>query len=99
MQARELENEFEAVFGIEHANYHPKPLATAFKKVFNLANVTPNNSAMFEDDHRNLEVPAQLGMKTVFVSSEQKIPNYVDVFIQVWNFSCHKLSQPAFQSA
>ncbi|MDA9186066.1 pyrimidine 5'-nucleotidase [Planktomarina sp.] len=79
LQARELENEFEAVFGIEHADYHPKPLATAFKKVFNLANVTPNNSAMFEDDHRNLEVPAQLGMKTVFVSSEQKIPNYVDV--------------------
>ena len=79
MQARELENEFEAVFGIEHANYHPKPLAKAFKKVFNLANVTPNNSAMFEDDHRNLEVPARLGMKTVFVSSELEIPNYVDI--------------------
>ena len=79
LQARELENEFEAVFGIEHANYHPKPLAKAFKKVFNLADVVPNHAAMFEDDHRNLEIPAQLGMKTVFVSSEQKIPNYVDI--------------------
>ena len=79
LQARELENEFEAVFGIEHANYHPKPLAKAFKKVFNLADVVPNHAAMFEDDHRNLEIPAQLGMKTVFVSSEQKIPKYVDI--------------------
>jgi putative hydrolase of the HAD superfamily len=79
LQARELENEFEAVFGIEHANYHPKPLAKAFKKVFNLADIVPNHAAMFEDDHRNLEIPAKLGMKTVFVSSEQKIPNYVDI--------------------
>ena len=39
LQARGLENEFEAVFGIEHANYHPKPLAKAFKKVFNLVKI------------------------------------------------------------
>ena len=79
LQARQLESEFEAVYGIEHANYWPKPLAEAFKQVFDQANVTPKNSAMFEDDHRNLKVPAQLGMKTVFVSPDLQIPNYVDI--------------------
>ena len=79
LQARQLESEFEGVYGIEHANYRPKPLAEAFKQVFDQANVTPKNSAMFEDDHRNLKVPAQLGMKTVFVSPDLQIPNYVDI--------------------
>jgi putative hydrolase of the HAD superfamily len=34
---------------------------------------------MFEDECRNLKVPSQLGMKTVFISPEQKVPNYVDI--------------------
>ena len=79
LKARGLENEFEAVYGIEHANYRPKPLQEAFQKVFELARITPSQSAMFEDECRNLKVPSQLGMKTIFISPEQKVPNFVDI--------------------
>ena len=79
LEATGLEQEFESVYGIEHANYQPKPRAEAFHKVFARANVTPYSAAMFEDDPRNLEVPARLGMKTVFISPDLIFPDYVDV--------------------
>ena len=79
LRARGLEQEFEAVYGIEHASYQPKPRAEAFYEIFARASVTPNTAAMFEDDPRNLEVPAQLGLKTIFISPDLIFPPYVDL--------------------
>lgn len=70
LRARGLEDLFEAVFGIEHADYHPKPDTAAFEKVFAKADVPVIRAAMFEDDARNLAVPHALGMKTVHVAPE-----------------------------
>jgi putative hydrolase of the HAD superfamily len=33
---------------------------------------------MFEDDARNLQVPAGLGMRTVYISPDTDSPDYVD---------------------
>ena len=33
---------------------------------------------MFEDDARNLQVPAGLGMQTVYISQDTDSPDYVD---------------------
>ena len=79
LMARGLEQEFEAVYGIEHASYQPKPRAEAFHEVFARAKVTPDTAAMFEDDPRNLEVPAHLGLKTIFISPDLIFPDYVDI--------------------
>ena len=79
LRARGLEQEFEAVYGIEHASYQPKPQAKAFYEVFARAKVTPGTAAMFEDDPRNLEVPAHLGLKTIFISPDLIFPDYVDM--------------------
>ena len=79
LTARGLEQEFESVYGIEHASYQPKPRAEAFHEVFARAKVIPNTAAMFEDDPRNLEVPAHLGLKTIFISPDLIFPDYVDV--------------------
>ena len=47
LTARGLEQEFEAVYGIEHASYQPKPRAEAFHEVFARANVTPDTAAIW----------------------------------------------------
>ncbi len=79
LAARGLEQEFESVYGIEHASYQPKPRAEAFHEVFARAKVIPDTAAMFEDDPRNLEVPAHLGLKTIFISPDLIFPDYVDM--------------------
>jgi putative hydrolase of the HAD superfamily len=66
--ARGLTGLFDAVYGVEHARFHPKPAAEAFATVFGLDGLDPALSAMFEDDSRNLMVPHSLGMQTVHVA-------------------------------
>lgn len=68
LKARGLSGLFEGVFGVEHADYTPKPRAEAFHAVFARAGITPARAAMFEDDPRNLAVPHALGMRTVHVA-------------------------------
>ncbi|WP_460274808.1 pyrimidine 5'-nucleotidase [Celeribacter sp. ULVN23_4] len=68
LEARGLTGIFNAVYGIEHADFHPKPQALAFDTVLGRDGVDPKTAAMFEDDPRNLEVPHGLGMKTVYVA-------------------------------
>ena len=57
---------FEAIYGVEDAGYVPKPRAEAFAAVFGKVGLDPATSAMVEDDQRNLEVPAALGMATIW---------------------------------
>lgn len=68
--ARGLSGVFDAVYGVEHAGYLPKPEQAAFEAVFALDGLFPAEGAMFEDDPRNLLVPHLMGMRTVLVGSE-----------------------------
>lgn len=68
LKARGLEGEFDAIYGVEHADFHPKPDRSAFEKVFALDGLSPDVSAMFEDDPRNLAVPHAMGLRTVHVA-------------------------------
>lgn len=70
LSARGLGGMFDAVYGVEHAAFHPKPEARAFQTVFGLDGLTPTTAAMFEDDSRNLAVPHALGMQTVHVAPD-----------------------------
>ncbi|MBT6098704.1 MAG: pyrimidine 5'-nucleotidase [Marinovum sp.] len=67
LSARGLNGLFDAIYGVEHANYYPKPKAEAYEKVFKRDGLIPQQAAMFEDETRNLAVPASLGMRTVLV--------------------------------
>lgn len=67
LNARALDGVFDAVYGVEHANYRPKPEQAAFEAVFALDNLPPHMGAMFEDDIRNLAAPHAMGMRTVHV--------------------------------
>jgi putative hydrolase of the HAD superfamily len=66
--ARGLDGLFDAVYGVEHAGYRPKPEADAFAQVFGRDGLDPARAAMFEDDPRNLAVPHAMGLRTVHVA-------------------------------
>ena len=68
--ARGLDGLFDAVYGVEHAGFRPKPERAAFETVFARDGIEPGRAAMFEDDPRNLAAPHQMGMRTVHVAPE-----------------------------
>lgn len=70
LEARGLGGAFDAVYGIEHADFNPKPERVAFERVFEADGIAPEQGAMFEDDPRNLSAPHEMGMKTVHVAEE-----------------------------
>ena len=81
--ALHIPNFFDGIYGVEDANYIPKPEAEAFDIVFSKADVPPKKAAMFEDDIRNLVVPKSLGLKTVLVGPKPKEPaDHIDVVTQ-----------------
>lgn len=73
-QARGLGGVFDAIYGVEHANYAPKPHRVAFERIFQRDGISPETAAFFEDDIRNLEVPHAMGMKTVLVHETPNTP-------------------------
>lgn len=68
LDARGLSGAFDAVFGVEHAGFRPKPDRGAFETVFAAAGIDAARAAMFEDDARNLAAPHAMGMRTVHVA-------------------------------
>ncbi|MDQ2091676.1 pyrimidine 5'-nucleotidase [Marimonas arenosa] len=75
--ARGLAGVFDAIYGVEHADFHPKPNARAFARVFERDSLDPEKGAMFEDDSRNLAVPHAMGMRTVHVAPEADESDHV----------------------
>ncbi len=69
LAARGLDGLFAAIYGVEHAGFHPKPDARAFATVFAADGLDPTRSAMFEDEPRNLAVPHAMGLCTVHVAA------------------------------
>jgi putative hydrolase of the HAD superfamily len=68
LAARGLDGIFDAVYGVEHAGFRPKPERAAFETIFATDGIDANAAAMFEDDPRNLAAPHEMGMRTVHVA-------------------------------
>ena len=66
--ARGLSGLFDAVYGVEHAGFRPKPERAAFEAIFARDGTDTGRAAMFEDDARNLAAPHEMGMRTVHVA-------------------------------
>jgi len=77
LAARGLGGLFDAVYGVEQAQFHPKPEAAAYTAVFAADRLTPTAAAMFDDDPRNLKVPHDLGMRTVQVAARRDAAPHV----------------------
>ena len=82
LNARGLGGVFDAVYGVEHAEFHPKPDRIAFETIFEADGLDSTTAAMFEDDPRNLSAPYEMGMRTVHVAPTpipaQHIHHYTD---------------------
>jgi len=78
LAARGLTGLFDGVYGVEHAEFCPKPAEAAFVSVFAKAGVVPARAAMFEDDPRNLAVPHALGMRTVHVAPKPEPAAHIE---------------------
>jgi putative hydrolase of the HAD superfamily len=70
--ARGLHGVFDAIYGVEHAGFRPKPDRAAFEAILAADGTDPATAAMFEDDPRNLAAPHAMGMRTVLVAP---VPN------------------------
>jgi len=70
LDARGLSGLFDAVYGVEHAGFRPKPERAAFETVFARDGLAPESAAMFEDDPRNLAAPHEMGLRTVHVAPD-----------------------------
>ena len=77
LAARGLSGLMDAVYGVEHADFHPKPDRAAFDRVFGRDGFDPQSAAMFEDEARNLAVPHALGMRTVHVAPHAEPAEHV----------------------
>ncbi|MEO1108428.1 MAG: pyrimidine 5'-nucleotidase [Pseudomonadota bacterium] len=70
LEARGLTGLFDAIYGVEHAGYRPKPEKAAFETIFAQDGIQADKAAMFEDDPRNLAAPHEMGMRTVHVAPD-----------------------------
>lgn len=77
IERRGLSGLFDAVYGVEHAGFLPKPERAAFEAVFATDGTDPARGAMFEDDVRNLAAPHAMGMRTVLVGPEPQAGDHV----------------------
>jgi putative hydrolase of the HAD superfamily len=77
LAGRGLEGLFDAVYGVEHAGFRPKPERAAFEAVFSVDGLDPTRAAMFEDDPRNLAAPHAMGMRTVHVAESPEPQTHI----------------------
>jgi putative hydrolase of the HAD superfamily len=77
LAARGLAGLFDAVYGVEHAEFRPKPERAAFEAIFAHDGVDPKRAAMFEDDQRNLTAPHAMGMRTVHVAPDPHVADHI----------------------
>ncbi|MEH6835564.1 MULTISPECIES: pyrimidine 5'-nucleotidase [Falsihalocynthiibacter] len=77
LKARGLDGIFDAIYGVEHANFRPKPERAAFETIFSKDGTIPASAAMFEDDTRNLIAPHAMGMRTIHVAPEQSPQDHI----------------------
>ncbi|MEO0916742.1 MAG: HAD hydrolase-like protein, partial [Pseudomonadota bacterium] len=68
LAARGLSDAFDAVYGVEHAEFRPKPERAAFGAILARDGFRAETAAMFEDEPRNLAAPHDMGMATVHVA-------------------------------
>ncbi len=67
-----IDHLFEDVFDIVASEFVPKPARRPYERFLETHAISPTTAAMFEDIPRNLEVPAELGMRTILVVPDHR---------------------------
>ncbi len=70
---------FDALYCIERSRFQPKPSPHGFRVVIRAERLVPGRCVLVDDTLENLRAAKALGMKTVWVSREARVPASVDV--------------------
>jgi putative hydrolase of the HAD superfamily len=74
-----IEALFDALYCIERARFHPKPSPRGFRLLLRAERLVPGRCVLVDDTLDNLRAAKSLGMKTVWISREARVPPSVDV--------------------
>jgi putative hydrolase of the HAD superfamily len=74
-----IEALFDALYCIERARFHPKPSPRGFRLLLRAERLVPGRCVLVDDMLDNLRAAKSLGMKTVWVSRESRVPPSVDL--------------------
>jgi putative hydrolase of the HAD superfamily len=74
-----IRRQFDAVWCIERLGFQPKPLPDAFRRLLHGERIRPQQCVFVEDSPLNLKTAKRLGMKTVLISRESRVPAWVDL--------------------
>lgn len=64
---------FDDIYDIVTTGYAPKPARDAYERFVAASGIVPERAAMFEDIPRNLTVPHDLGMATIWVKPQGEV--------------------------
>jgi putative hydrolase of the HAD superfamily len=79
LRALRIEALFDALYCIERARFHPKPSPRGFRLLLRAERLVPSRCVLVDDTLENLRAAKTLGMKTVWISREARVPASVDV--------------------
>jgi len=75
---------FDGMFDIRDAEFRPKPEQHAYDLFLKRFGIDPARAVMFDDLHKNLKVPHEIGMSTVQVVAD---PDFVHHQVDAWELS------------
>lgn len=79
LSALGLSGAFEQVVTLEDTGLRPKPAREAHEDAVRLLGLNPADAVMIDDMLRNLVVPAEMGMATVWLSHGESVDHSADV--------------------
>lgn len=77
-----LQRLFDAVLGIEHSRFRPKPDPSGLRRLLRQLRVAPQRCVLVEDSLPNLLTARRLGLRTVWIAGTLRRSPAVDVRLQ-----------------
>lgn len=82
LQQLDIVDIFREVFTAKESDYILKPDIRSFEKFLEQYNINPKETAMFEDNIKNIETAKKLGMVTFFISDNNENSPYADYVVK-----------------
>ena len=77
-----MRHRFDGVWTIERLRFEQKPSLAGFRRLLSRERLQPAQCVMIEDSAVNLKPARRLGMKTVLIAREPRVPAWVDLRLQ-----------------
>jgi putative hydrolase of the HAD superfamily len=77
-----MRHRFDGVWTIERLRFEQKPSLAGFRRLLSRERLQPAQCVMIEDSAVNLMPARRLGMKTVLIAREPRVPAWVDLRLQ-----------------